>query len=117
MSDRHDLHGAGRSRRNPARFLAPVFLIAVIAGTYVVVHNGINQINRTTSSTSRTTTQPHLTKTQRKYVKAKYYTVQSGDTLTQIAAKTGVSIDTLVALNRHMNPNSLQLGQRIRLRR
>jgi LysM repeat protein len=118
MSDRHDLDGASRSRRSPARFLAPVFLVAVIAGTYIVVHNGINQINRRTSSSTTTATRPaHLTRTQRKYVKQKFYTVQPGDTLSQIASKTGVSLDTLEALNRHMNPNSLQLGQRIRLRR
>lgn len=119
MTDRNDLYGAGRSRRSPARFLAPVFLVVVIAGTYIVVHNGINQINRrTTSSSTTTATRPQkLTRSQRKYVKQKYYTVQPGDTLSQIASKTGVGLDTLEALNRHMNPNSLQLGQRIRLRR
>jgi LysM repeat protein len=120
MSDRDDLYGAGRSRRSPARYLAPVLLIAVIAGTYVVVHNGINKINHasTTASSSRTTaTRPHLTRAQRKYSRDKFYVVQPGDTLTVIASKTGVGIARLEALNRQINPNSLQLGQRIRLRR
>lgn len=118
MSDR-DHFGERRSRRTPARFLAPIFLIVVIAGTYVVVHNGINTINQK-SSTTRTSTRPakpRLTHKQRKYAKAKFYVVQPGDSLTGIAQKTGVGIATLESLNRRINPNALQLGQRIRLRR
>ena len=120
MSDRDDLYTTGRSRRSPARYLAPVLLIAVIAGTYVIVHNGINRINHTNptvSSSSTTTTRPHLTRAQRKYERNRFYVVQSGDTLTIIASKTGVSVAKLQALNRRINPNSLQVGQRIRLRR
>ena len=120
MSDRDDLYGAGRSRRSPARYLAPVLLMAVIAGTYLVVHNGINRIDHpstTRSSTSTVATRPHLTGAQRKYARSKFYVVQAGDTLTIIASRTGVGVAKLQALNRKVNPNALQLGQRIRLRR
>jgi spore germination protein YaaH len=120
MSDRDDLFGDRRSRRrNPARFLAPVFLIVVIGGTYLVVHQGINKINQKTTgaTTSTRPAVPHLNRTQRKYAKDKFYVVQTGDNLTLISHKTGVSVGKLQSLNRRINPNSLQLGQRIRLRR
>ena len=117
MSDRDDLYGPRRSRRSPARFIAPLLLIAVIGGTYIVVHNGINKINQTASSTGGTRHKQHLTPAQRKFIKNKYYTVQSGDTLTEISTKTGVGVAKLLALNPNINPQALQLGQRIRLRR
>jgi LysM repeat protein len=96
-----------------------VFLIAVIAGTYVVVHHGVKQItqNTTTSTTSTRPVKPPLTRKQRKYARQKFYVVKSGDSLTAIASKTGQTVAKLQALNPRINPNSLQLGQRIRLRR
>jgi LysM repeat protein len=96
-----------------------VFLIAVIAGTYVVVHQGIKQITQKTSTSTTATrpVSPRLTRKQRKYAKHKFYVVQPGDSLTAIASKTGETVAKLQALNPRINPNSLQLGQRIRLRR
>jgi LysM repeat protein len=119
MSERDELFGARRPRRSPARFLAPVFLIAVLAGTYVVVHNGVHAITSTSSSSSstRSRSRRHLTRGQRKYARQRYYVVQSGDSLTLIANKTGIGLGTLELLNPRLNPNALQLGQRIRLRR
>ena len=43
------------------------------------------------------------------------YTVQAGDTLSGIAAKTHVPIATLMQLNPGINPNALQVGQTLRL--
>ena len=48
----------------------------------------------------------------------KSYVVRRGDTLSSISQKTGVSIQTLQALNHKLiDPNSLQTAQRLRLRR
>ena len=41
------------------------------------------------------------------------YTVKSGDTLTKIAAKYGVTIDDLVAWNNIPNKNNIYVGQKI----
>ena len=41
--------------------------------------------------------------------------VKRGDSLTDIAARTGVSLPTLVALNQLRNPDSIYEGQRLRL--
>jgi LysM repeat protein len=96
--------------RKGARFLAPIALAAVIAGTYMVVHDGL---------TSKSTPAHHA-KTHGhhgKFAHAKYYVIQGGDSMTSIATKTGVSLTTLEALNQSVDPNSLQTGRRLRLRR
>jgi len=98
----------GRSR---ARYLAPIALAMVIAGTYFVVHAGL---------TKKTTAHAPSAKRPRgrgKYAHAKFYVVQAGDSLTRIATKTGISVTTLESLNPHIDPNSLQTAQRLRLRR
>ena len=49
----------------------------------------------------------------------KYYVVKTGDSLSEISAKTHVSVSQLSSLNPSIAnaPNSLQTGQRLRLRR
>ena len=44
-----------------------------------------------------------------------YWTVHTGDTLTQIAQKTGVSIDQLEARNPRIDPQGLYPGERLLL--
>jgi LysM repeat protein len=44
------------------------------------------------------------------------YTVKPGDTLSGIAAKTGVPLATLESLNPGINPSALQTGQHLKLR-
>jgi LysM repeat protein len=44
------------------------------------------------------------------------YTVQAGDTLSGIAAKTGVPLSKLQSLNPGVNPSTLQAGQQLKLR-
>jgi LysM repeat protein len=50
--------------------------------------------------------------------KSRFYRVRSGDTLTRIAVKTGVSFSKLVRLNRlyGTKKNRINAGQRLRLR-
>jgi LysM repeat protein len=99
--------------RNRARYLAPIALTATIAATYLVVHNGL-----------ATTPKPPVTQAARQqdspkhqFAHVKMYTVQPGETLTSISVKTGISLATLESLNPNINPDSLQAGQRLRLRR
>ena len=101
-----------RSRRSPARYLAPVALAAVIAGTYVVVHEGLKKKHSAPPTQAASPT----TRGQRKYARVKFYVVQPGDTLTSIARHTGIAVTTLEALNPKIDPNSLQARQRLRLR-
>jgi Tfp pilus assembly protein FimV len=100
----------GRSR---ARYLAPIALTATIVAAYVIVHDGL-----TTKSHPRPAhalTRPR--RVNRKLAGATFYTVQPGDNLSSISVKTGVTVPTLEALNPTVDPNALQTGQRLRLRR
>jgi len=99
--------------RTRARYLAPIALAAAIAGTYIVVHASLS----TKHATARSHSVRHLSRSQRKYAQTKSYTVQPGDNLTSIAARTGVPLATLEQLNPGVDPNSLQTGQQLRLRR
>jgi hypothetical protein len=46
-----------------------------------------------------------------------FWTVRLGQSFGSIAARTGINIITLEALNPHLKPASLQPGDRVRLRR
>jgi LysM repeat protein len=95
------------------RYLAPIALVAVATGTYLVIHSGLQSKPSTitqvqTASRGSGRRRPRL---------AKYYRVRGGDSLSGIAVKTGISLATLEALNPRVPPDALQNGQRLRLRR
>lgn len=98
--------------RNPARFLAPVAIVATIAGGYLVVHDNLTANHTTTHRHAHVSDGP-----KGKYRHDTYYTVQPSDTLTSVSKLTGVPIATLHSLNPTIDVNNLQTGQRIRLRR
>jgi LysM repeat protein len=74
--------------------------------------------NTTASQTSTTTTKTTSSKAKKKTVKdtAKSYTIQVGDTLGGIAAKTGVPLSRIEELNPSVDPHALTTGQQIRLK-
>jgi LysM repeat protein len=104
-------------RRSPARFLAPIALVAVAFTLYSVVQNGRD--NGSGSSNGTATATATATGTAKKKTSAsskkkkKTYTVKSGDTLSAIAERTGVSLETLNQLN--PNADTLSPGQKLRL--
>ncbi len=61
-------------------------------------------------------TQPQTQKEKKQRTKAKTYTVESGDTLTAIAHKTGVPVAEILALNPEVDPQILIAGQTLKLR-
>ncbi len=103
------------------RFLAQIALAAVIAAIYVLVHRELGTTHAATHTTSSavlpsTTTGAHNT-TNRPKPHPKYYTVKSGDTLSGISVKIGVSLGTLETLNPNVQSGALQVGERLLLRR
>ena len=46
---------------------------------------------------------------------AKYYIVQTGDTLWDIARNFGTTVEVLVALNNIADPDYIRVGQRLRI--
>lgn len=103
--------------RNPARYLAPLAIAAVATMAYLIVHKALihkhtpapTPVVQTTRSSTVTTHAVALTK--------KFYVVQPDDTLSKIAARTGVSVSALESLNPGVNPDALHPSQRLRLRR
>jgi spore germination protein YaaH len=102
------------ARKLAARVVAPVALAAPIVGGYLIVHHyAVTHHSHPAQAHHADTAR----KPRGKYSRARFYRVKSGDNLTRISARTGVSVDRLEVLNPRINPNALQTGQRIRLRR
>lgn len=113
-----------RTRRSPARFLAPLALIAVLVAFLAIVTSSggggsSDQSTATTTtktSTTSTKTSASTTKKPAKQSGAKIYTIKVGDTLGGIASKTGVPLSKIEELNPSVDPHALTAGQQIRLR-
>lgn len=102
-----------------ARFLAPIALAAVGVGVYVIVHSTLGEHTTTVASSSSSIANGRKHSTHRRHRSPKFYVVKSGDTLSRISAYVHVPVATLTSLNPSLSsdPNSLQTGQRLRLRR
>ncbi|QQO40378.1 LysM-like endolysin [Bacillus phage 268TH004] len=70
--------------------------------------NGIKNVNKISVGQKIKVVKPASTK--------KYYTVKSGDALSKIAAKYGVSVKTLQSWNNISNPNKIYVGQKLRVK-
>jgi LysM repeat protein len=116
-----------RTRKSPARFLAPLALIAVVIAFLMIVNGSGNKggaanapsgtVGTTTKSkgsTRKTTTA--ASKPGAKSAGPKYYVVQVGDTLGGIAGKTGVPLARIQELNPAVDPHAMTSGQKIKLR-
>ena len=102
--------------RSRARYVAPIALVASIAVTYLVVHDSLKSTHK--STTSHQVVLPTGPAHPKKRVHhATVYVVKSGDSLSGISAKTGVSVATIELLNPGVDPNALQSGQRLTLRK
>ena len=104
-------------RRSPARFLAPIALLAFAFALYSVVQDSRKSPSNSSGSSATATPTATSKKSSGKSKtskKRKTYTVKSGDTLSGIAEKTGVSLETLNKLN--PDADTLSPGQKLRLR-
>lgn len=95
--------------------MAPLALAATVGATYVIVHRAL--VTKDTTTTTSAVQQLSGLHTPATRSKAKFYVVQPHDTLSRIAAHTGVPVGVLESLNPAINPNALQPSQRLRLRR
>jgi LysM repeat protein len=106
--------------RYVARLIAPLAIAVVAVGIYLVVHENL-ATHHSTPAHEAGRSHRHRHDHHRHHTRAKakkYYTVKSGDTLSSISSRTGVSMTRLEVLNRSLHPPyNLQAGQRLRLRR
>jgi LysM repeat protein len=101
--------------RSPARFLAPLALVAFTVALYLVISTtGSDTGGEEPASNSRpaATATPSPSKQRRK---RRVYVVKPGDTPSGIAEKTGVTLEQLEEVNPDLDPQLLAPGQRIKL--
>ena len=103
-------------RSRVTRWAAPVAFLAAITILALVVRAGLESGGHhhaqqpTTTVTSKKKHGHHS-----KQPALRTYTVQTGDTLSVIASKTGTTVAILLKLNPHIDPQALQVGQKIRV--
>ena len=96
-----------------ARIFAVLALVVAVIVIIVVVTSAVND---SSSSGHRHSSHHSHKEAKRPRTQAKTYTVKTGDTLTAIAHKTGVSVAELQALNPEVDPQILIAGETLKLR-
>ena len=125
-----------RRRRELTRYGAPAAFLAAVTIAVILIKAGLNSGSGSTTTvglpptTAATTTRPTTTTklvlttpqsttattTETTTPGAEYYMVQSGDTLGSIAQKYSTTVDELMTLNPGIDPTTLPIGQRIRVK-
>jgi LysM repeat protein len=107
------------SGRGIGRFLAPLALLACAAAVLLTVRATLQDDPPTPSrpAAERSEEGQDRRSTSNRPSRRRTYTVRSGDTLSQIAEETGVSVERILELNEDIDPQSLNAGDRLRLRR
>ena len=103
------------AHRSPARFLAPLALLAVVFALFMVVQSSQRESDGNGSGNRATDSRPTATPTPERKGPRRYR-VKVGDTPSSIAEKTGVPLEDILRLNPDLDPQTIQPGQRIRLR-
>jgi LysM repeat protein len=105
--------------RSPARFFAPLALVAFCIALFMVVTSSSTE-PETTAPNRATETRPASTpngeERPRERKRPRRYTVKPGDTPSSIAEETGVPLEDILRLNPDLDPQTLSPGQRIKLR-
>jgi hypothetical protein len=110
---RRPYHPAPMADRSYARYLAPLALVVFVVAAIVVVAN--SDVDKSSSTEEKTATAPNA-RTKSGKLK-KFYRVRPGDLLSEISDKTDVDVQTIIKLNPDVDPQALQAGQLIRIRR
>ena len=96
-------------------------LITCAVAVYAVVDNTLLKDDSASSSNGgpqqTTTTKTTSKKGAKARKRRRAYVVKSGDTLSAISIKTGVSMTTIQRLNPKLEADTLHAGQRVRLSR
>jgi LysM repeat protein len=95
-----------------ARLVAALALVVGVLTVVIVVGAAMDD----GSSSPQQRTERPVKNQKKQRTKAKTYTVQTGDTLTAIAQKTGVPVAELLVLNPEVDPQILIAGQTLKLR-
>lgn len=94
------------------RYGAPVAFLAAVTIAVLLVREGLQERSSPSTTTSTTTAAVTTTRSGR----AQFYRLRSGETLSDVALRFDTTVDALLLLNPGVEPNSLTIGQRIRVR-
>ncbi len=110
-----------KARPHVARYAAPAAFLLGVTIAVLLIRSGLGggvhpattvkpvthpATTSASTSTKRTSTAPG----------ARFYTVQTGDTFGSISASTGTSVSDLERLNPGVSSNTLQVGQKLRVK-
>lgn len=110
-----DFESRRKSRRAPAILALVVAFVAVVAVLAISAGGSGGGDDGGGSDQQQVGSQPATQKGQEALARG-FYVVGKGDTLSQIAADTGLDEATLTELNPEIDPQALIPGQKIRLR-
>lgn len=107
------------------RYAAPAAFLAAVTVAVLLIKSGLNgggspSTEPTVPTVVRSTTRPPrttrtTTTATTASTAARYYTIQSGDTLGVVAARERTTVADLLRLNPGVDPTGLHVGQRIRV--
>ena len=101
-----------------ARIIALAAIAAAVVAVVVVAKNtDLHSDSGNKGGAHKSQTQKQKQQQKKPRTKAKTYEVQSGDTLTSIAHKTGVPVAELQALNPEVDPQILVAGEVLKLQK
>jgi LysM repeat protein len=95
---------------------ARIAAVLALIGAVVVIVVVVSTASTGSDSKGRHHHQHQAQKQKQLRTKAKTYTVETGDTLTAIAHKTGVPVAEILALNPEVDPQILIAGQTLKLK-
>ena len=99
-------------RRAAARVAAPLAFLAAVTVAVLLVRSGLDEASSRADSTPAVTAPASPASSQSR----RFYRVRPGDTLAAIAPRFGLTEVELLALNPGIEPTTLRIGQRIRVR-
>lgn len=105
------MEDTGKNTSQIARLLAVLGLCAAVVILIVAVTGATSGDGDSGEKNNAAKRQPAKPKT-----KKKVYEVEAGDTLTTISQKTGIPVGQIERLNPDLDPQALQLGQKLKLR-
>ena len=97
-----------------ARYGAPAAFLVAATIAALLIRAGLKGSDDATTAPAKTATT--LTDTFPRSHKPAYYRIRSGDTLGGVAERFHTTVKALRALNPTVAPNSLRIGERLRVR-
>jgi LysM repeat protein len=111
---------AGRGwRAEFKRYGAPAAFLAAVTIAVLLVRAGLDtgsSANTTTTRTTRTASTSTVSTATTPVRRRRYYRLRQGETISDVAIRFDTTVEQLLALNPGIEPNALNVGQRIRVR-